>query len=184
MLDQFTHSDRRVSESKTDRSSATRYVEDLREKKHSVSEREDDYALERRHEARDQERENEYAVEVSRGEDERDGSEMYSRDQMSETYVMESQREDSRRQKDSMERGYRVDIRREERTGKDRETSHVDRSGGKVREERAERVQTTRGEPKGKETGRTERTVDGKKTVLRQGSVKSLTEKFIKNASK
>ncbi|CAH2048946.1 unnamed protein product, partial [Iphiclides podalirius] len=183
-LDQFTHSDRRISESRIDRSSETRYVEDLREKKHSVTEREDNRSFERRHEGRDQERESEYTVEVTREEEERDSTQKHDREQFSETYVMETKREDSRRQQESSDREYRVEVRREERIGRDRETSHADRSGGKIREERVERIQTTqRGESKGKETARTEKRVENKKTVLRQGSVKSLTEKFIKNAS-
>ncbi|XP_045536394.1 microtubule-associated protein futsch isoform X1 [Papilio machaon] len=180
-LEHFTHNDRRVSEATTDRSSETRYVEDVNERKHSITDKEDRYNTERRHVTR-QDTDNEYNVEVTRLE-ETDSTQRYNQKEISETYVMESKREDNRRQKETVDDGYSVEITREESFGS-RRTSHGDKKDGRLREERVDRIENVqRMEPRSKDTGRSERRVENKKTVLRQGSVKSLTEKFIKNAS-
>ncbi|XP_013170129.1 PREDICTED: microtubule-associated protein futsch-like isoform X1 [Papilio xuthus] len=186
-LEQFTHSDRRVSQTASqtasDRSSETRYIEDVNERKHSVTDKEDKYTTERhvRNVTR-QDTDNECNVELTRLE-ETDSTQKYNQKEYSETYVMESKREDNRRQKETADDGYSIEITREERVGS-RRTSHGDKTDGRLREERVDRIENMqRVEPRGKDTGRSERRVENKKTVLRQGSVKSLTEKFIKNAS-
>ncbi|CAG5045553.1 unnamed protein product [Parnassius apollo] len=182
-LDQFTHSDRRVSESKIDRSSEIRYVEDTREKKHSVTEKGNTYSVECRHERHDKENDSEYSVKITRQEEESDSTQKYDQQEISETYIMESRREDSRRQKETVDSGYRVEIKRQERIGDDRETRHHEKGVGNVRKDRVERIQTVERVPRSKETGKSERIVETKTSAVRRGSVKSLTEKFIKNAS-
>lgn len=124
---------------------------------------------------------NEYNAEITRSE-ETDCTQKYNQEEISETHAMESKREDNRRQKETVDDGY-SEITREERVGS-RRTYHGEKKDGRLREERVDRIENAqRVEPRSQDTGRNERRVENKKTVLRQGSVKCLTEKFIKNAS-
>ncbi|XP_068633034.1 microtubule-associated protein futsch-like isoform X2 [Battus philenor] len=182
-LDQFTHNERRVSETTSERSSETRYTEEAREKKHSITEKQDVRELEQRRERRGDEWESEYTVEVTREEQDVGSSQNYAHEEICETYIKERTVDDDRRRKQNEDVGYTVETKREERFG-DRRTSHSDKREGRVREERVDRMENVqRRDSRGKEPARTQKAPESRKTVLRQGSVKSLTEKFIKNAS-